>query len=862
MKKNYLFLVFVLYAHLLFAQKNTIQGKVTDLQGEPLPGAIVICETKDTTNSTSNFSITNGQGEWQIEMIKSSHYHLEVRYLGYEKKVISFSSDSASYFTIQLKEEATTLEEVVVSAYKNAIRQSGDSIIYDLYKYTTGYEYDLKEVLDKLPGISVTSDGDIFFNGRRIDQILVESKDLLGNQHKLAGGLFLADMVEAVHIIENYKNQVENGSFEKSDKVALDIQLTDDALNTWGGKIETAAGYKNRAEVGADAFNINHKISATLFTRWNNIADPILSLADYLSIQPSKKRTLQNLENANELKGQIFQFRDDLVANNDGLIAANVLIEPSQQHQTKVILLYGLLNRDHESELNRVYYNTENTTLEGSAIENNTTTLIKPSINHLWRPSDRISLELELPFSHTRFAYRNHFEGNLNNIATQSDNSSTEQTNETLPLTTFSYRINENWYVNSQLSYLNSSKEQALLVAEVEDLFDTNTASLAIDMAQKNSVSSMTNQLQHTLRDSSLIAFNTSISFQNFQVDSKSDLEDSFEWNYHAARSMSSIGGNYTYRKENFYADLQFDGKIAHTDVNESSAQQRLYHLEFEAKKDFSVKTHLLLNMKIDQNPIDLNALNKDSIVVDNRELSTSAIDPETKMTKREIMLSYVRLKFTTTSQLFVAASIHRTTNKPFYEPEVIENYVINRWILSEFEDNFSVNTIYKSPLLFNKLRASANFLLNNSRINLTDDSQIAINQSRIRMGLRTKLTGRFNYELSVMRQVIGNGRSFNQFVIDQLKFQHRYDTKKLHLDYEISQQTLSAASVIQNRIWQLNINGQYKLGDFRITLRANDLLNLTGAKVTQRSFEFNYLDHRDFIRFPGYLLAGLSYHF
>ncbi|WP_340074614.1 TonB-dependent receptor [Leptobacterium sp. I13] len=106
--KNYFFLVMMVFGvALTYAQQKTITGKVTDQEGIPLPGVNIL--VKETSNGTQsdfdgNYSITASEGQTLV-----------FTYLG--QKTVEQLVGSSSTINVQMEEDASLLEEVVVIGY-------------------------------------------------------------------------------------------------------------------------------------------------------------------------------------------------------------------------------------------------------------------------------------------------------------------------------------------------------------------------------------------------------------------------------------------------------------------------------------------------------------------------------------------------------------------------------------------------------------------------------------------------------------------------------------------------------------------------------------------------------------------------
>ncbi|WP_088324612.1 TonB-dependent receptor [Polaribacter tangerinus] len=104
--KNLLFVALFFISATILGQTK-ITGTVVDQSGEPLPGASVL--VKGTKNGTS----TDFDGKFSLTASKSSG-KLVVSFIGYTTREVSFTAANANLKPIQLKEDANSLDEIVV----------------------------------------------------------------------------------------------------------------------------------------------------------------------------------------------------------------------------------------------------------------------------------------------------------------------------------------------------------------------------------------------------------------------------------------------------------------------------------------------------------------------------------------------------------------------------------------------------------------------------------------------------------------------------------------------------------------------------------------------------------------------------
>lgn len=152
MKKiKFLMLIFLLGTASVSLAQTTVTGTVTDELNSPLPGATVL-ELGTTNGATTDFD-----GNFTIE-VTDQNAILEISYLGYTTKELPL--DGQNNVAIQLAEDATQLEDVVVVGYgtqkKSDVTGSIASIKSE--EFNQGVVTNPGQLMQgKLAGVNVTS---------------------------------------------------------------------------------------------------------------------------------------------------------------------------------------------------------------------------------------------------------------------------------------------------------------------------------------------------------------------------------------------------------------------------------------------------------------------------------------------------------------------------------------------------------------------------------------------------------------------------------------------------------------------------------------------------------------------------------
>lgn len=107
-------------------------------------------------------------------------------------------------FQIELEPKAFALKDVYVKAEK--ISHHNDTTSYLVSGFSSAKDRTIGDVLRKMPGIEVAKNGSVSYNGKAINEFLVEGVDLFDGQYNIATRNISHDLISKVDIIENYQS--------------------------------------------------------------------------------------------------------------------------------------------------------------------------------------------------------------------------------------------------------------------------------------------------------------------------------------------------------------------------------------------------------------------------------------------------------------------------------------------------------------------------------------------------------------------------------------------------------------------------------------------------------------------------------
>ena len=228
-----------------YAQQITLSGKVEDAYtGKGLQGALVTVRLKES-NRVLGFCKTKDDGSYQLQLtsIPEGNNVLHFSMMGYATKVIPLSKDTTHY-DVLLTEQATKLKDVVVKA--PSIRQRGDTITYSVSSFADANDKTLADVLKKMPGMEVSGNGEIKYNGKAINKFYIEGHDMLGGRYSIATNNIHQRDVGSVEVMTNHQpiKALEDMSF--SQDPAINIKLKESAKSRLVGTLKVGGGFEQK----------------------------------------------------------------------------------------------------------------------------------------------------------------------------------------------------------------------------------------------------------------------------------------------------------------------------------------------------------------------------------------------------------------------------------------------------------------------------------------------------------------------------------------------------------------------------------------------------------------------------------------
>lgn len=246
-------LLSLLCASAVFAQEKIIavSGRLVESGSkEPVVQATVqLLSLPDSAYAAGIAS--NNQGYFTLPRVKAGKYVLKISYIGYQTKLmalqLSASEREKQVGIISVDPDAVLLKEAVVTAEAPQVTMREDTVEFNSTAFRTHEGAMLEELVKKLPGAEIDSEGNVTINGKEIKKIMVEGKEFFGGDVKTGLKNLPANMIEKLKTYDKKSDLARiTGIDDGEEETVLDLKVKKGMNQGWFGNADVAVGTERR----------------------------------------------------------------------------------------------------------------------------------------------------------------------------------------------------------------------------------------------------------------------------------------------------------------------------------------------------------------------------------------------------------------------------------------------------------------------------------------------------------------------------------------------------------------------------------------------------------------------------------------
>ena len=253
MKSKAILIFFFLMSVTVFATEYT--GRVVDEgDGSSLFGATV--QLLNSSKKSVYHDKSTRSGKFTFSDVKAGTYTLKITYIGYDpiNKPITFSAKTKSNLgTFKMKMTETVTNEVVVQAQMPIGEMKEDTASFNAGAYKVAEGSVAEDIVKKMPGVEVQSDGTIKAQGETVKTVLVDGKPFFGSDPQTAMKNLPSDVIDQIQIYDKVSDNAEfTGNSDAETEKAINIITKRDKRQGQFGRI--TAGYGTEGHYSGDLF--------------------------------------------------------------------------------------------------------------------------------------------------------------------------------------------------------------------------------------------------------------------------------------------------------------------------------------------------------------------------------------------------------------------------------------------------------------------------------------------------------------------------------------------------------------------------------------------------------------------------------
>ncbi|TWV96223.1 outer membrane beta-barrel protein [Chitinophaga pinensis] len=238
----------------------------------------------NASNELLTFSLSNTQGEFSLPKLPlRQKLKLVISYLGYATwtKTLQLEADKplTDLHYINLLPENTALNEVVVTA-PPPVRMNGDTLEFNADAFALDKNAVAEELLIRLPGVVLWSDGSITVNGKTVSRVLVDGKPFFGNEAAIATQNIPKNAIGKIQVYQKTKKDEQASPHDSIPEI--NIQLKEDKHEGHFGELSAGYGSRRTYESNMNMNFFSPRTQWGLFGIANNVNKTAGGITDLL----------------------------------------------------------------------------------------------------------------------------------------------------------------------------------------------------------------------------------------------------------------------------------------------------------------------------------------------------------------------------------------------------------------------------------------------------------------------------------------------------------------------------------------------------------------------------------------------------
>ena len=232
------------------AEAAVIKGRIVDANDKTgLTDATVRLVKASRDSAFVAGAAADSEGNFKLAGGRQGKYVLNVSYIGYStlKKSITVGTNELNLGEIAMSESTIMLKEATVVGVKTEITVKEDTVEYNADSYKTQPNAVVEDLLKRLPGVEVGSDGKITAQGKEVTKILIDGKEFFADDPKVASKNIPVNMVDKLQVVDRKSDLARlTGVDDGEEETVINLTVKKGMNNGWFGTVIGGYGTDKR----------------------------------------------------------------------------------------------------------------------------------------------------------------------------------------------------------------------------------------------------------------------------------------------------------------------------------------------------------------------------------------------------------------------------------------------------------------------------------------------------------------------------------------------------------------------------------------------------------------------------------------
>lgn len=835
------------------AQDNSIKGKIYLDETTPAVHSLILLEDVDNEVYDAVYSDNTGRFTLQRDSLLSQ---IAITYIGYKTLKISNASLKKNT-TFYLEKLEYRLDDIELSAKKIYTVTKGDTTNYNFNYYTQKTDHDLSDALNRMDGIHVSNQKVILYKNKKIDKLLIEGKDILNDHHKLTIENIAPVDVSKIQIIENYQAFHEKFTERLSDKVALNILLTEKAKLKINGHLKSGVGYKKIYELNSNVYSANGKRGFSSVLKSNNRGNQTVTINDFMNMQSSLLRTLnQTNGDVNKIIPPALLDKQNQNYDLDNLLAVNYERKYGRKNEIKLSNVSNYTHRGGNAQISRIYFQ-EVTPLIGADDFSEKLLFNYNVINYKCALSKSALLEIDIPSKQQLQLYANAFKSNNQHNASSNQEIRHYSYN---PQLFYSKKLDAHNTFKLEYSLNISRDRRNISLSSNQHLFGTDKKTIHQEIHKGYTRNYLKPEWQYRKKGCT-IGLATQLYYTSHNhLYSKINTPNTRRFRSEIASFQPRLEMKLNINKILLRPAL--DIHIVSGNSNKTKISKQFFNPSLIARYSFSKLNYLLITAKVNNNVYEVENFFDAREIVNNNTLNYHYINNQNtnqKINSISLLYLYVQpSKFRVNSTI----SYNKTYRSLFFINELKENYFISKADVTNKTTHLTYMFNLEKRVFSNQIVIRPTFNYSQSYIDHT--TPVSIKNIKLHLDLVSNFKSSFNATVGIQYDHLS--QRFNEL-------ENQFSTLRLYKKIRLSKGRFLASieGTLTNiytkskhtYFYNLGFNWDYKFGDrWNFYVSGKDIFNINQRYIQGYEASMTYIQTSTYKRQPGNVLLGVKYTF